>query len=115
MSKPTIEYELRAFENPDSTFAVRIRATALLDGKPLRHPQKDAEGEDLEEDKRRPVFAEAEVSSPEGPKEGESLEDWGLRHAQERGLKAELDREVQKQLVNLGLVEKRSVTRKVKL
>jgi hypothetical protein len=115
MTKSMIEYELRSFENPDGTVAVRIKAIAMLDGKPVRHPQKDTKGDDLPEEKLRPVFAEVEVSSPQGPKAGESLEDWGLRYAQERRLKVELDREVEHQLILLGIIGRKQVVKKVKL
>ena len=90
----TFEYDLKSFPNPDGTWAVRGKVSAMKDGKPVIHA-----------DKKTPVFAEHEESTPDGPAEGQDLMAWGLKFAKSRSYKAKLDAKVQPQIAALGLVK----------
>lgn len=102
-----IEYDLRAFRNPDHSFAVRGKATAYEAGKVLTHKDKF----------KTPVFAEVEESTPVGPKEEQDFMEWALQFAKDHRYKDQLEALLQPQLWVLGLVKSdvKSVCAKVKL
>lgn len=90
------EYDLKAFQNPDGTWAVRGKATAMEGKKPLTH-----------RDGKTPVFAEVEEATPPGegggPKEGQDLMEWALAFAKSRKYKTQLDSMIRRQLNVLGI------------
>lgn len=102
-----IEYDLRAFRNPDHSFAVRGKATALEAGVALTH--RDAF--------KTPVFAEVEEATLDGPKSGQDFMEWALQFAKDHRYKDQLEALLQPQLGVLGLVKSdvKSVCAKVKL
>jgi hypothetical protein len=90
-----LEYDIRAFKNPDGSFAVRGKASAFEGGKPILHKDKT----------KTPVFAEVEESTHDGPKDKQDFMEWALAFAKAHNYKSQLEALIAPQLQALGLAK----------